>query len=132
MLTGASTLTRRKKGRRRRVSTTLSSHMSVVTHGSLHRRVTKSRSASTCSKVCCASTASPSVGGTDALDADFSTAGVEAVRASRSRLKLCASMRYEAIEDLPAQIPGQGQETPAMDGGGGESLASAESNQHIG
>lgn len=44
--------------------------------------------------------------GTCASDADFSTAGVAAVRARRRRLKPCSSMRYEAIDDLPAQIPG--------------------------
>lgn len=51
-LTGASTLMRRKKGRLSNASTTSSSHMSVVTHRSLHLSVTKSRSASTLGKVC--------------------------------------------------------------------------------
>lgn len=51
-LTGASTLMKRKNGRRRRASTTLSSHMSVVTHRSLHLRVTNSSKASTSAKVC--------------------------------------------------------------------------------
>lgn len=44
--------------------------------------------------------------GTWASEADFSTAGVAAVRARRRRLKPCSSTRYEAIDDLPAQIPG--------------------------
>ena len=43
--------------------------------------------------------------GTWASDADFSTAGVAAVRVRRRRLKPCSSMRYEAIDDFPAQIP---------------------------
>jgi hypothetical protein len=47
--------------------------------------------------------------GTWASEADFSTAGVAAVRARRRRLKPCSSMRYEAIDDFPAQIPGSCQ-----------------------
>lgn len=109
-LTGASTLTNRKKGRRNKASTTLSSQMSVVTHRSCHLKVTKSSSVSTSWKVDCSSSERASGEGTCALDADFSTAGVVAVRARRIRLKLCSSTRYEAIEDLPAQIPGSSQE----------------------
>ena len=48
--------------------------------------------------------------GTSALDADFSTAGIAAVRARRMRWKLCSSTRYEAMDDLPAQIPGWRQQ----------------------
>jgi hypothetical protein len=43
--------------------------------------------------------------GTCALDADFSTSGVAAVRARRMRLNWCRSTRYEAMDDLPAQMP---------------------------
>jgi hypothetical protein len=42
---------------------------------------------------------------TDTFDADFSMAGVAAVRARLIRLKSCSSTRYEAIDDLPAHIP---------------------------
>jgi hypothetical protein len=104
-LTGASTLTRRKKGRRSSASTTVSSHISVVTQRSLHLRVTKSSKEVTSEKVCSESAPSASAEGTCAFDADFSTAGVAAFRARRMRLKSCSSMRYEAIEDLPAHIP---------------------------
>lgn len=82
-LTGASTLTRRKKGRRSSASTTFSSHMSVVTHRSLHLKVTKSSKESTVEKEYCASTGLGSADGTWAFEADFSTAGVAAVRARR-------------------------------------------------
>ena len=63
-LTGASTLMRRKNGRLKRASTTLSSDMSVVTQRSLHFNVTKSSRASTSWKTYCWSTALASTGGT--------------------------------------------------------------------
>lgn len=126
-LTGASTLTRRKNGLLKSASTTLSSHISVVTHRSLHRRVTNSSSASTSGKVCCSSEEPGSADGTCTFDADFSTAGVAAVRARRMRLKPCSSTRYEAMEDLPAQMPASCQQ---LSGDAGKTLASAQSNEH--
>jgi hypothetical protein len=65
--------------------------------------------------------------GTCASEADFSTAGVDAVRARRIRVKPCSSTRYEAIEDLPAQMPGWCQEREIVIYWG---LASAQSNKH--
>jgi hypothetical protein len=127
-LTGASTLTKRKKGRRRRASTTASSQMSVVTQRWRHRSVTKSMRASTSANVCWASTLRASGEGTWASEADFSTAGVAAVRARRRRVKPCSSTRNEAIDDLPAQIPGARQLLPGALGE--ERLASAQSDEH--
>lgn len=46
-LNGASTLTRKKEGRRKSFSKTLSSQISVVTHRCCHRLVMKSTSSST-------------------------------------------------------------------------------------
>lgn len=105
-LTGASTLTRRKNGRRSRASTTSWSQMSVVTHRSFHLNVTSSNSESMSGNVYSASSVVVASAGTVAFEADFSTDGVAAVRAKRMRLKPCSWTRYEAIEDLPAQIPG--------------------------
>jgi len=126
-LTGASTLTSRKKGRLRRASTTVSSHMSVVTNRSLHLSVTKSSSESMFGKVCCASTDDLTGEGTRVLEADFSSGGVSAVRARRRRVNWCSSTRYEAIDDLPAHIPVPCQPRlilfPTV-------LASAQSNKH--
>lgn len=104
-LTGASTLTRRKKGRRRRASTAFSSHISVVTQRSLHRKVTNSRSDSTSANKWFSSFWGTSALGTWTLEADFSTEGVSALRERRMRVKPCSSMRYDAIEDFPAQMP---------------------------
>jgi hypothetical protein len=104
-LTGASTLTRRKNGRLSNASTTVSSHISVVTHRSLHLKVTKSSNESMSKKICSASKSSAFTEGTCAFDADFSTAGVAVWRVRRMRLKSCSSTRYEAIKDLPAQMP---------------------------
>jgi len=84
-LTGASTLTRRKNGRRSSVSTALSSHISVVTQRSLHLSVTKSSNSSTLANVWLASRGL-AVEGRLAFEADFSTAGVVAVRARYMRL----------------------------------------------
>jgi hypothetical protein len=91
-LTGASTLMKRKNGRLNKESTTLSSQMSVVTHRSLHLSVTNSSKASTSAKEC-STLAELDEDGTCASEADFSTAGVAAVRARRRRLKPCSSMR---------------------------------------
>jgi hypothetical protein len=105
-VTGASTLTRRKKGRRSRTSTTCSSNMSVVTHRSCHLNVTKSSNLSTSGNVCWVSASLESSNkGTGTFEADFSTAGIAAVRARRRRVNWCSSMRYEAIDALPAQMP---------------------------
>ena len=65
--------------------------------------------------------------GTWASDADFSTAGVAAVRARRRRLKPCSSMRYEAIADFPAHIPGFCQPLLRLSN---KVLASTQSNKH--
>jgi hypothetical protein len=43
--------------------------------------------------------------GTVVSEADFSTAGVVAVRARCMRLKWCWLTRYDAMDDLPAQMP---------------------------
>ena len=43
------------------------------------------------------------------------------------RLKSCSSTRYEAIEDLPAQIPGSSQSCRIMSK---RKLASAQPNKH--
>jgi hypothetical protein len=104
-LTGASTLTNRKNGRLSSASTTVSSHISVVTHRSCHLSVTKSSKESMSKKACCGSTGSVVPEGTCAFEADFSMGGVAALRARRMRLKPRSSTRYEAIEDLPAHIP---------------------------
>jgi hypothetical protein len=61
-------------------------------------------------------------------DGDFSTAGVAAVRARRRRLKPCSSMRYEAIDDFPAQIPRRRQ---TLLGVINQVLASTQSNKHV-
>jgi hypothetical protein len=103
-LTGASTLTSRKNGRRNSMSTALSSRMSVVTQRSLHRSVTKSSNSSTFANVWSASWG-VALDGMLALEADFSTAGVAAVRARCRRLNRCSSTRYDAMEPLPAQMP---------------------------
>lgn len=50
-LTGASTLIKRKNGRRSKASSTFSLHIPLMIHLSLHRVVTKSSSASTVAKV---------------------------------------------------------------------------------
>lgn len=125
-LTGASTLMNRKKGRRRSASTTLSSQMSVVTHRSLHLSVTNSSKASTSAKVC-SMVVEADGDGTWTSDADFSTAGVAAVRAKRRRLKPCSSMRYDAIDDLPAHIPASRQPLRSV---ANKVLASTQSNKH--
>jgi hypothetical protein len=78
-LTGASTLTSRKNGRLRSVSTTASSHMSVVTQRSRHRNVTKCNRDSASGNVRSSSELASGVG-TWAYEADFSTVGVEVVR----------------------------------------------------
>jgi hypothetical protein len=114
-LTGASTLTKRKNGRRRRASTTASSQMSVVTQRSRQRSVTKSMRASTLAKVCWA----------PALWVSESSA---TVRARCRRVKPCSSTRNEAIDDLPAQIPGARQLLPGALAK--ERLASAQSDEH--
>lgn len=125
-LTGASTLMKRKNGLRSRASTTLSSQMSVVTQRSLHLRVTNSSKPSISAKVC--SVVEEAVGdGTCASEADFSTAGVAAVRARRRRLKPCSSIRYEAIEDFPAHMPVTSQLLYCIRS---EVLASAYPNKH--
>lgn len=49
-------------------------------------------------KVCCGST-------TACREAELSMRGAAVGRARRRRVKLCSSMRYEAISDLPAQMP---------------------------
>lgn len=132
-LTGASTLTSRKNGRLSRASTTRSSQISVVTQRSLHLRVTKSSNASTSAKTWLESIEADGDGdgdsdGTWASEADFSTAGVAAVRARRRRLKPCSSMRYEAIDVFPAQIPGACQSQPSLSGG---MPASTQSDEHV-
>jgi hypothetical protein len=114
-LTGASTLTKRKNGRRRRASTTASSQMSVVTQRSRQRSVTKSMRASTLAKVCWA----PAL-----WVSEFSAT----VRARCRRVKPCSSTRNEAIDDLPAQIPGARQLLPGALAK--ERLASAQSDEH--
>jgi hypothetical protein len=102
-LIGASTLTRRKKGRRRRISRIFSSQISVVTHRSCHLEVTKSSNSSALWKV------GPSFGdlscGTWEFEALRSTAGGGEARSRCTRVKLCSLTRYEAIEDLPAAMP---------------------------
>lgn len=108
-LTGASTLTKRKNGRLSKASTTLLSHISLVTHRSLHLSVTNSSNESMSEKVCSSSVGRGPADGTWAFEADFSTAGVAALRARCMRLNWCSSTRYEAMDDLPAQMPGYGQ-----------------------
>lgn len=55
-------------------------------------------------------------------------AGVAAVRARRRRLKPCSSMRYEAIDVFPAQIPGTCQSQPSLFE---IILASTQSDEHV-
>src|SRR5215469_910400 len=86
-LTGASTLTSRKNGRRWRMSRTEPSQMSVVTHRCLHLFVTNSRRASVCSKRGTSPTLNGFALGMLACVADFSTEGVGAVRSRKSLLK---------------------------------------------
>lgn len=108
ILTGASTLTRMKKGLRESLSNTPSSQTSVVTHRCCHRLVTKSIRASTVGKVSSSTLFSVVVRlgtGKRAWDANFSTSGVAAVRARYSLEKACCSTRKSATEFFPAQIP---------------------------
>lgn len=92
-LTGASTLTRRKKGRLIRASTTVSSHISVRTNRSLHLSVTNSSSASTSGNVRPDAAGDFAGEGTRVFEADFSSGGVAAVRTRRRRVKWCSSTR---------------------------------------
>ena len=79
-LTGASTLTSRKNGRLRSVSTTASSHMSVVTQRSRHRNVTKCNRDSASGNVRSSSSELASGVGTWGCEANLSTVGVKVVR----------------------------------------------------
>lgn len=93
MLTGASTLTSMKDGRRSRTSNTVSSQMSVVTQRSLHFNVTKSSRASAVSKWCSLIASGRVPVGTCSSDCDRSTDGVAAGRDRYRRLKPCSWMR---------------------------------------
>jgi hypothetical protein len=107
--TGASTLTSKKKGRRSRASTTFSSQMSVVTQLSRQRSVTNSNSESTSGKVHCRSAELDAVA--EALECEVASSAADGagVRASCRRTKPCCWTRYDAMEDLPAQMPGHCQ-----------------------
>ena len=83
-LTGASTLTRMKKGRRSSLSSIDSVWISVVTQRSRHRFVTKSRSSSVLEKVYCLIVVVPLIYGTIRVDfrASFAFASVEPLEGS--------------------------------------------------
>ena len=107
-LTGASTLTWRKNGRRDKHSSTVSSQTSVVTQCRCHSFVTKSRSFSTVSKDLSPPFVPPSrweSRGTWACNVEFSTSGFTDVRARCSSEKSYCSMRYLATDCFPEQIP---------------------------
>lgn len=100
-LTGASTLTRRKKGRWMRWSRIAPSQMSVVTQCSCHRLVTKSRSKSTLSNNkfgdCVLSSCSTRV----------SLLGSWLLLLNPSILKPCCWAKYSAMACLPEHMPFQ-------------------------
>ena len=102
-LTGASTLTRMKNGLCSNISTTCSSHMSVVTQRSCHLLVTKSSKPSMSAKACIGSVSGDP--GKRMSAALFSTAGAELVRARDIRWNACFLTRQLATECLPAQMP---------------------------
>ena len=102
--------------------------MSVVTHRSFHLSVTNSNRESTLGKMSASSVETILVDGTRAFDADFSTAGVGAVRARCIGLNWCWLMRYEAIDDLPAQMP---EAVSSFRRGSESQLTSAQSYKHF-
>lgn len=108
MVKGASMLTKRKNGRRRRASRTSSSQMFVVTQRSCQFAVTKSTSWSISEKQCSSGVPSPGKSSTLTsvpFDQARSKSATRSFFLSRSGWKRWCWIKNSATAFLPAQIP---------------------------
>lgn len=106
-LTGASTLTSKKKGRIRSLSRTDRSQMSVVTQRSVHRLVTKSSNESTDSNLWPLARPPTSDLCRYVSLSGSSETGAGPLFANSSHWKPCSRIRYSAMACFPAQMPFQ-------------------------